>query len=64
MNPKKAHQPEIEMWENLKEQLAMVYTQVIIKIRFENHAVILHFPHLNYEMTFNEYYRDKYKFNS
>ena len=45
MNPKKAHQPEIEMCENLK-QLCMGYTLVIIKIRFENFTQYLYFPNL------------------
>ena len=40
ISPKKAHHPEIEMWENVKErfirQLILGYMLVIAKIRFEN----------------------------
>jgi hypothetical protein len=37
----------MEISENLKE-IFMGYTMVIIKIRFENHAIILHFPKFTY----------------
>ena len=35
--------------ELISEKLFMLYTMVIIKIRFENHAKVLHFAQLNFQ---------------
>ena len=45
-DPKMPYPAKIKIPENQKGNLLlMLYTMVIIKIRFENLAVILHFPH-------------------